>query len=53
MFRLGTDFFRDSYTGDVDMLTGFALVATSQTCFVWQHTQVGVCCEFLASYVDI
>lgn len=22
------------------MDTGFALVATSQTCFVWQHTQV-------------
>ncbi|TFY72665.1 hypothetical protein EVG20_g323 [Dentipellis fragilis] len=33
------DFFRDAYTGDIDTMTGFALVATSQTCFVWQHSQ--------------
>ncbi|KAI0322245.1 Non-repetitive/WGA-negative nucleoporin C-terminal-domain-containing protein [Amylostereum chailletii] len=33
------DFFRDSYSGDIDHNTGFSLVATSQTCFVWQHTQ--------------
>lgn len=33
------DFFRDAYTGRVDTLTGFALVATSLTCFVWQHSQ--------------
>lgn len=25
--------------GDVDASTGFALVATPQACFVWQHTQ--------------
>lgn len=25
--------------GDVDATTGFALVATPQACFVWQHTQ--------------
>lgn len=53
MLRLGTDFFRDSYTGDVDMLTGFALVATSQTSFVWQHTQVNVYSLFIAWNVDI
>jgi nuclear pore complex protein Nup133 len=34
-----TDFFRDAYVGDVDASTGFALVATPQACFVWQHTQ--------------
>ncbi|KAH9981165.1 Non-repetitive/WGA-negative nucleoporin C-terminal-domain-containing protein [Lactifluus volemus] len=33
------DFFRDAYVGDVDAETGFALVATPQACFVWQHTQ--------------
>ncbi|KAA1471121.1 hypothetical protein DENSPDRAFT_837049 [Dentipellis sp. KUC8613] len=33
------DFFRDAYTGEIDAMTGFALVATSQTCFVWQHSQ--------------
>ncbi|KNZ71793.1 Nucleoporin [Termitomyces sp. J132] len=33
------DFFRDAYTGDIDTLTGFALVASAQTCFVWQHAQ--------------
>ncbi|KAI0273769.1 Non-repetitive/WGA-negative nucleoporin C-terminal-domain-containing protein [Gloeopeniophorella convolvens] len=33
------DFFRDAYVGNVDAATGFALVATPQACFVWQHTQ--------------
>ncbi|KAG6814378.1 hypothetical protein H0H92_010964 [Tricholoma furcatifolium] len=33
------NFFRDVYTGDIDTLTGFALVASAQTCFVWQHAQ--------------
>ncbi|KAG6874188.1 hypothetical protein C0995_003734 [Termitomyces sp. Mi166 len=33
------NFFRDAYTGDIDTLTGFALVASAQTCFVWQHAQ--------------
>lgn len=33
------DFYTDSYTGDIDTLTGFALVASVQTCFVWQHAQ--------------
>ncbi|KAJ7582654.1 hypothetical protein C8J56DRAFT_955381 [Mycena floridula] len=33
------DFYRDSYAGCIDTLTGFALVASIQTCFVWQHAQ--------------
>ncbi|KAF9454530.1 hypothetical protein P691DRAFT_655678 [Macrolepiota fuliginosa MF-IS2] len=33
------DFFKDAYTGSVDTVTGFALVASVQTCFVWQHVQ--------------
>lgn len=33
------DFYTDSYTGGIDTLTGFALVASAQTCFVWQHSQ--------------
>ncbi|KAF5373775.1 hypothetical protein D9758_000587 [Tetrapyrgos nigripes] len=31
------DFYRDLYTGEIDTVTGFALVASMQTCFVWQH----------------
>lgn len=34
------DFFKDAYTGSVDTVAGFALVASAQTCFVWQHVQV-------------
>ncbi|KAH9900978.1 Non-repetitive/WGA-negative nucleoporin C-terminal-domain-containing protein [Cubamyces lactineus] len=33
------DFFRDAYTGDVDTLTGFAVVASLRTCFVWKYSQ--------------
>ncbi|KAI0797979.1 hypothetical protein C8Q75DRAFT_801881 [Abortiporus biennis] len=33
------DFVRDPYTGDVDTLTGFALVASAETCFVWKYAQ--------------
>ncbi|KAI0054126.1 hypothetical protein FA95DRAFT_1530133 [Auriscalpium vulgare] len=33
------DFIREDYAGDIDSLTGFAVVVTSQTCFVWQHSQ--------------
>ncbi|CDO69523.1 hypothetical protein BN946_scf184785.g28 [Trametes cinnabarina] len=33
------DFYRDAYTGDVDTLTGFAVVASLRTCFVWQYSQ--------------
>ena len=38
-YYFNIDFFRDAYVGDVDAGTGFALVATPQACFVWQHTQ--------------
>lgn len=41
MLTIRIDFFRDAYSGDIDTLTGFALVASAQTCFVWQHAQVG------------
>ncbi|KAI0670336.1 Non-repetitive/WGA-negative nucleoporin C-terminal-domain-containing protein [Trametes maxima] len=33
------DFLRDAYTGDVDTLTGFAVVASLRTCFVWKYSQ--------------
>ncbi|KZV71677.1 hypothetical protein PENSPDRAFT_650535 [Peniophora sp. CONT] len=33
------DFARDSYSGEVDTTTNHSLVATWQTCYVWQHTQ--------------
>ncbi|OCH94941.1 hypothetical protein OBBRIDRAFT_788678 [Obba rivulosa] len=33
------DFNRDAYSGDVDPLTGFALVASAETCFVWNYSQ--------------
>ncbi|KAF7338280.1 Methyltransferase type 11 [Mycena venus] len=33
------DFYADAYSGVIDTLTGFALVASGQTCFVWQHAQ--------------
>jgi nuclear pore complex protein Nup133 len=36
------DFYREAYTGEIDTVTGFALVASTQTCFVWQHAQVSV-----------
>lgn len=41
------DFYRDAYTGEIDTVTGFALVASMQTCFVWQHAQV---CDQLGLY---
>ncbi|KAI0362165.1 hypothetical protein OH77DRAFT_1515456 [Trametes cingulata] len=33
------DFYRDAYTGDVDTVTGFAVVASLHTCFVWKYSQ--------------
>ncbi|KAK0500496.1 hypothetical protein EDD18DRAFT_1307884 [Armillaria luteobubalina] len=33
------DFYDDSFTGGIDTLTGFAVVASKQTCYVWQHSQ--------------
>lgn len=38
-----SDFLRDAYTGDIDTVTGFALVASAQNCFAWQHVQVCTC----------
>ncbi|KAK7467177.1 hypothetical protein VKT23_004235 [Stygiomarasmius scandens] len=31
------DFYRELYSGEIDTVTGFALVVSMQTCFVWQH----------------
>ncbi|KAJ4487908.1 hypothetical protein J3R30DRAFT_3654300 [Lentinula aciculospora] len=31
------DFYPGAYSGEIDTLTGFALVASVKTCFVWQH----------------
>ncbi|KIM87137.1 hypothetical protein PILCRDRAFT_64451 [Piloderma croceum F 1598] len=33
------DFYGDSYSGAIDTVTGFALVVSARTCFVWQHAQ--------------
>ncbi|KAK7014839.1 methyltransferase type 11 [Favolaschia claudopus] len=33
------DFYAEAYSGVIDTLTGFALVVSSETCFVWQHAQ--------------
>lgn len=32
----------DPYSGEIDTETGFALVTSVQTCFVWQHAQVSL-----------
>ncbi|KAF9265417.1 methyltransferase type 11 [Marasmius fiardii PR-910] len=32
------DFIRELYSGEIDTVTGFALVTSAQTCFVWQHS---------------
>ena len=40
MLSVSTDFNKDLYSGEIDTLTGFALVTSFQTCFVWQHAQV-------------
>ncbi len=37
-----SDFKVDPYSGEIDTETGFALVASVQTCFVWQHAQVSL-----------
>ncbi|TFK98882.1 hypothetical protein BDV98DRAFT_491530, partial [Pterulicium gracile] len=29
----------DAFSGEIDAGTGFALVASANTCFVWQHAQ--------------
>ena len=40
ILTISTDFNKDLYSGEIDTLTGFALVTSFQTCFVWQHAQV-------------
>ena len=42
-----SDFFQEGYTGDVDPVTGFAVVASLETCFVWKYSQV---CRNLVIY---
>ncbi|KAG1756709.1 uncharacterized protein EDB91DRAFT_1241762 [Suillus paluster] len=39
----GADFYSQSWTGAVDAITGYALAASSNTCFVWQHTKPTTC----------
>ncbi|CAA7271672.1 unnamed protein product [Cyclocybe aegerita] len=34
-----SDFNIDQYSGEIDTVTGFALVTSVHTCFVWQHAQ--------------
>ncbi|EPS98566.1 hypothetical protein FOMPIDRAFT_1061291 [Fomitopsis schrenkii] len=33
------DFLRDAYTGTVDTETGYAVVSSQETCFVWKYAQ--------------
>uniref|UniRef100_A0A5K1K185 Probable 3-oxoacyl-[acyl-carrier-protein] reductase oxidoreductase (EC) n=1 Tax=Ganoderma boninense TaxID=34458 RepID=A0A5K1K185_9APHY len=33
------DFFNEGYTGDIDPITGFAVVASLNTCYVWKYSQ--------------
>lgn len=40
VYFLYSDFKMDPYSGEIDTETGFALVTSVQTCFVWQHAQV-------------
>ncbi|KAJ8584941.1 hypothetical protein M405DRAFT_746145 [Rhizopogon salebrosus TDB-379] len=39
----GADFYSQSWTGAIDALTGYALAASSSTCFVWHHTKPTTC----------
>ncbi|OJA08151.1 hypothetical protein AZE42_03589 [Rhizopogon vesiculosus] len=39
----GTDFYSQSWTGAIDSLTGYALAASSSTCFIWHHTKPTTC----------
>ncbi|KIJ69004.1 hypothetical protein HYDPIDRAFT_172503 [Hydnomerulius pinastri MD-312] len=32
-----TDFLAESYTGGIDITSGYTLVASARTCFVWSH----------------
>ncbi|KAG2157173.1 hypothetical protein DEU56DRAFT_7542 [Suillus clintonianus] len=39
----GADFYSQPWTGAVDAITGYALAASSNTCFVWHHTKPTTC----------
>ncbi|KAG2078254.1 hypothetical protein BDR04DRAFT_1088016 [Suillus decipiens] len=39
----GTDFYSQSWTGAVDAITGYAIAASSNTCFVWHHSKPTTC----------
>ncbi|KAG2357680.1 hypothetical protein BDR07DRAFT_1490402 [Suillus spraguei] len=39
----GTDFYSQSWTGAVDAITGYAIAASSNTCFVWHHPKPTTC----------
>ncbi|KAG2031047.1 hypothetical protein BDR03DRAFT_1032191 [Suillus americanus] len=39
----GADFYSQSWTGTVDAITGYALAASSNTCFVWHHPKPTTC----------
>ncbi|KAF8163334.1 methyltransferase type 11 [Crassisporium funariophilum] len=49
-----SDFNKDLYSGEIDTVTGFALVTSVQTCFVWQHAQalkgIPTCYIFASPY---
>ncbi|KIM49090.1 hypothetical protein M413DRAFT_95576 [Hebeloma cylindrosporum] len=47
-----SDFNKDPYSGEIDTVTGFALVASVQTCFVWQHSQGIPTCYIFSSPQD-
>ena len=36
-----SDFFIRLYSGEIDNTTGFSLIAFQESCYVWQHSQVG------------
>ncbi|KAF9227508.1 hypothetical protein BS17DRAFT_746046 [Gyrodon lividus] len=35
-----TDFLTESYTGGIDITSGYTLVASARTCFVWSHATI-------------
>lgn len=51
MIKSLEDFDREPYSGDVDTVTGFALVASANTCFVWKYTQVRACSSILLTFI--
>lgn len=37
LYSLSIDFLVESYTGSVDITSGYTLVASAKTCFLWSH----------------